>query len=100
LIYPLFWYDPDKDKCLLRFFARREEFCVAGEPVFTLEGLQVRLQDIQAEGWVPNARPGNDGGVGNTLEDLLGVTGHNHGTKFRIRQDGWSTLYEEQMVLL
>ncbi len=35
------------------------------------------MQDIQTEGWVPNARPGNDGGVGNTLEDLLGVKENN-----------------------
>lgn len=28
-------------------------------------------------GWIPNARPGNAGGVGNTLEDLLGITENN-----------------------
>ena len=28
-------------------------------------------------GWVPNARPGNAGGVGNTLEDLLGIEENN-----------------------
>ncbi len=28
-------------------------------------------------GWIPNARPGNDGAVGNTLEDLLGIEENN-----------------------
>ncbi len=28
-------------------------------------------------GWIPNARPGNPGGVGNTLEDLLGIEENN-----------------------
>lgn len=35
------------------------------------------LLDIKARGWIPNRRPGNDGGVGNTLEDLLGITENN-----------------------
>lgn len=28
-------------------------------------------------GWIPNARHGNDGGIGNTLEDLLGIEENN-----------------------
>ena len=28
-------------------------------------------------GWIPNARPGNDGGVGNTVEDILGIEENN-----------------------
>lgn len=28
-------------------------------------------------GWIPNARTGNDGGIGNTLEDLLGIEENN-----------------------
>ena len=28
-------------------------------------------------GWIPNARAGNDGGIGNTLEDLLGIEENN-----------------------
>ena len=28
-------------------------------------------------GWIPNSRPGNQGGVGNTLEDLLGIHENN-----------------------
>jgi len=35
------------------------------------------LLDIRAMGWIANARPGNDGGVGNTLEDLLGIEENN-----------------------
>jgi hypothetical protein len=36
-----------------------------------------KLKDINRIGWIPNARPGNAGGIGNTLEDLLGITENN-----------------------
>lgn len=36
-----------------------------------------RLRQIQRMGWVQNRRFGNDGGVGNTLEDLLGIEENN-----------------------
>ena len=36
-----------------------------------------RLQDIKMRGWIENGRHGNCGGVGNTLEDLLGVQENN-----------------------
>ena len=36
-----------------------------------------KLLEIRSLGWVPNARPGNHGGVGNTLEDLLGIKENN-----------------------
>ncbi len=36
-----------------------------------------KLIAIRNRGWIPNARPGNDGGVGNTLEDLLGIEENN-----------------------
>ena len=45
--------------------------------VFTKESLIQMFLSIQQMGWVPNARPGNDGAVGNTLEDLLGITENN-----------------------
>lgn len=35
------------------------------------------LCEIRNRGWVPNARHGNVGGVGNTLEDLLGIKENN-----------------------
>ena len=35
------------------------------------------LREIKQNGWVPNSRPGNAGEVGNTLEDLLGITENN-----------------------
>ena len=44
---------------------------------FTKESLIRDLIAIRKLGWVPNARPGNDGGVGNTLEDLLGIEENN-----------------------
>ena len=45
--------------------------------LFTKEELVEELRVIRAMGWVKNARPGNDGGVGNTLEDLLGIEENN-----------------------
>lgn len=35
------------------------------------------LKELKAKGWLKNARPGNHGGIGNTLEDELGVTENN-----------------------
>ncbi|MBU4076263.1 MAG: MvaI/BcnI restriction endonuclease family protein [Euryarchaeota archaeon] len=32
---------------------------------------------MSARGWIKNARQGNHGGIGNTLEDLLGITENN-----------------------
>lgn len=39
--------------------------------------LRKRLQEIKEMGWIKNQRPGNVGGVGNTLEDLLNVAENN-----------------------
>ena len=41
------------------------------------EQLIDKLKEIGKMGWVANARPGNVGGVGNTLEDLLGISENN-----------------------
>lgn len=35
------------------------------------------MRDIRARGWVETNRRGNDGGVGNTLEDLLSIEENN-----------------------
>jgi len=45
--------------------------------IFTKEQLIDELQKIKQKGWIKNARPGNAGGVGNTLEDLLGIEENN-----------------------
>lgn len=45
--------------------------------IYTKEELIERLLEIRSMGWIPNARPGNAGGVGNTLEDLLGIQENN-----------------------
>ncbi len=45
--------------------------------VYTKEALIKELKKIRDMGWIPNARPGNSGGVGNTLEDLLGIEENN-----------------------
>ena len=44
---------------------------------YTKDSLKQALLDIRERGWIPNQRPGNDGGVGNTLEDLLGIEENN-----------------------
>lgn len=44
---------------------------------FTKDELIQSLRDIAALGWVKNGRQGNHGGVGNTLEDLLGIEENN-----------------------
>ena len=44
---------------------------------FTKESLKSHLREIRARGWVQTGRSGNDGGVGNTLEDLLGIEENN-----------------------
>lgn len=48
------------------------------EPIFyTKQSLIEKLKEIASMGWIPNARQGNAGGVGNTLEDLLGIEENN-----------------------
>lgn len=44
---------------------------------FTKQELIDELREISTRGWVPSARGKNDGAVGNTLEDLLGLTENN-----------------------
>lgn len=45
--------------------------------IFTKEELIAKLKEIADQGWIPNARHGNHGGIGNTLEDLLGIEENN-----------------------
>ena len=45
--------------------------------VFTKVSLKEELQAIRSRGWIETRRKGNDGGVGNTLEDLLGIDENN-----------------------
>lgn len=44
---------------------------------FTKESLIDRLHEINEMGWIKNARSGNCGGIGNTLEDLLRIEENN-----------------------
>lgn len=44
--------------------------------IYTKESLIEKLKNIRELGWIPNAR-----------------TGHNHGIKFRLRQDKLASLY-------
>jgi len=45
--------------------------------IYTKAGLIEKLKEISRMGWIPNARQGNVGGIGNTLEDLLGIEENN-----------------------
>lgn len=45
--------------------------------IYTKPALIAKLKEISEMGWVKNARHGNHGGIGNTLEDLLGITENN-----------------------
>ena len=44
---------------------------------FTKKSLKDDLLRIRDRGWIASQRRGNDGGVGNTLEDLLGIEENN-----------------------
>ncbi len=45
--------------------------------VYTKEILIQRFKEIKEMGWIENRRPNNHGGIGNTLEDLLGIEENN-----------------------
>ena len=45
--------------------------------IYTKPALIAKLKEISAVGFIPNARKGNAGGIGNTLEDLLGIKENN-----------------------
>jgi len=45
--------------------------------IYTKEELNSKLKELAEMGWVPNKRFGNHGGVGNTLEDYLGIEENN-----------------------
>lgn len=47
------------------------------DKIYTKESLISKLKQIREQGWIANTRPGNSGGVGNTLEDLLGIEENN-----------------------
>jgi hypothetical protein len=45
--------------------------------IYTKQALINKLKKIAELGWIMNARKGNAGGIGNTLEDLLGIKENN-----------------------
>lgn len=45
--------------------------------IYTKDLLIKKLKEIAIKGWVKNGRKGNAGGIGNTLEDLLGIKENN-----------------------
>lgn len=50
---------------------------MADPTIYTKQSLIDKLKEIASMGWIPNARHGNAGGIGNTLEDLLGIKENN-----------------------
>ena len=44
---------------------------------YTKKSLIEALKEIRHKGWIPTGRRNNDGGIGNTLEDLLGIEENN-----------------------
>ena len=45
--------------------------------LFTKDSLISALREVRGRGWIESTRQGNDGGVGNTLEDQLGIAENN-----------------------
>jgi len=45
--------------------------------IYSKDSIIKALKNISKKGWILNARPGNAGGIGNTLEDLLGIEENN-----------------------
>jgi hypothetical protein len=45
--------------------------------ILTKDDMIQELIQIRSKGFIPNARHGNQGGIGNTLEDLLGIQENN-----------------------
>jgi len=45
--------------------------------IYTTSWLSETFNKVRALGWIQSQRPGNDGGIGNTLEDLFGVDENN-----------------------
>ncbi len=45
--------------------------------IYTKATLISKSKAIRKRGWIENARPGNVGGVGNTVEDILGIVENN-----------------------
>ncbi len=50
---------------------------MAKPKIFSKSDLIKKLRTISRMGWIANARKGNQGGVGNTLEDLFGIKENN-----------------------
>lgn len=44
---------------------------------YTKESLIQALKEIREQGWIESHRQGNSGGIGNTIEDLLGIEENN-----------------------
>jgi MvaI/BcnI restriction endonuclease family len=46
-------------------------------PIYTKDSLIAKLKEIKSMGFIESGRHGNHGGIGNTLEDLLGIEENN-----------------------
>ena len=45
--------------------------------LYTKQSLINELKSIRKQGWIKSKRSANDGNIGNTLEDLLGIQENN-----------------------
>lgn len=54
---------------------------------YTKESLIDALKEIRSRGWIENHRKGNVGGIGNTLEDLLGIEVTTQAIESKVRQN-------------
>lgn len=63
---------------------------------FTKSTIIAALKEIRSRGWIKSHRNVHNK-EGNILIDFDTRTGHNHGTKFRIRQNAIPMLYEKVM---
>ena len=63
--------------------------------ILTKDQVIAKLIDISKLGYVDNRRHGNDGGVGNTLEDLLGIEENNlpipNAAEWELKTQRWDT---------
>src|SRR5260370_16276257 len=63
---------------LNRFLRIRKSRCLQPNvKIYTKQSLIEKLKAIAKQGGIPNARHGNVGGIGNTLEDLLEIKENN-----------------------
>ena len=66
-----------------------------GVKTYSKEELIAKLKEISTTGWIKNTRASNDGNIGNTLEDLLGIQENNlpipNATEWELKTQRYNT---------